>query len=102
MNRLTVMTIQSIVGLEYRSTQVASEVWFLLTNVRFHFTLRFKLLITIVAGQVQNKAKNVCKVADLVLPVGTVKGHLEELGISPREEKNKGLMCRAGDAGDGG
>ena len=60
------------------------------------------MLITIVAGQVQNKAKNVCKVADLVLPVGTVKGHLEELGISPREEKNKRLMCRAGDAGDGG
>ena len=38
------------------------------------------------------------KVAGFVLPVGTFKGHLEELGISPREEENNRLMGRAGAA----
>ena len=39
----------------------------------------------------------------MVLPVGMFKGCLEESGISPRKEKNKRLMGKAGETGrDGG
>ena len=55
-----------------------------------------------IAGQFQNKAKNVFKGTGLILPVGTFKGQLEELGINPGEEENKRLMGKAGKAGDGG
>ena len=55
-----------------------------------------------IAGQVQNKANNAFKVANLVLPVSTFKGCLEESGIGPRKEENKRFMRKAGDTGDGG
>ena len=55
-----------------------------------------------IAGQVHDKAKNIFKVAHLVLPIGPFKCRLEELGIDAREKENKRFMGKAGKAGDGG